>query len=268
MTFLYKSSATVCLVALCGIQSVAADTTYKFTVENVSGDAYLAANLARNGQLPVHISEVAEANDLVASLTELISDKPITESCDDMQFGVELKKVFHEFFEYTGNNDYREVLQAALTAGLDTFKETYPQDVSKWAELWENEEFASLAYLLGSTSTRIGCVVGKCAIEETATRETGGPEDPPEDPPEEPPAKPTVTATDKAVLFCKLDPSTQENTAPFSEDYFKALIARETSLTDMTENDLQPSVELGAAPAAVPTILIAGLVAMLTTGFA
>ena len=139
MTFLRNSAATICLV-LCGLQSAAVNTTYKFTVENVSGGeqiinptlqslyafphiaflpsrllihcgrphtgfvfvclclcscvcvagAYLAANLARNGQLPVHISQVAEANDLVTSLTELISDKTITESCDEMQFDEEL----------------------------------------------------------------------------------------------------------------------------------------------------------------------------------
>ncbi|CDJ45645.1 hypothetical protein EBH_0042230 [Eimeria brunetti] len=52
--------------------------------------------------------------------------------------------------------------------------------------------------------------------------------------------------------------------ALFNEDYFTGLIARTTELADMTEEDLKAPTNDGTAATAVPTVIFAGLVAMLT----
>ena len=46
-----------------------------------------------------------------------------------------------------------------------------------------------------------------------------------------------------------------------SKEYYEALIARQTLLTAMTEEDLKVPVQ-GAAAAAVPSLLVAGLTAI------
>lgn len=78
---------------------------------------------------------------------------------------------------------------------------TYPTDGQKWTGLWQKEPVSSLAYLLGSTSTQIGCAIGRCT---TVVPDDDGD-----------PSEPTVTPTKYALLFCKLIPAAQENTAPF-----------------------------------------------------
>ncbi|CDJ35402.1 uncharacterized protein EMH_0097240 [Eimeria mitis] len=77
----------------------------------------MSVNLARNGKLPVHISEVARDEGLVTALKAQV------------------------------------VEDGALTGG--TNKE-YPKDEAAWGKIWAEEEGSSLAYLLGSTSTTIG----------------------------------------------------------------------------------------------------------------
>ncbi|CDJ45650.1 hypothetical protein EBH_0047790 [Eimeria brunetti] len=210
MVPLYGTAAAVCLVALYGLRSVAAQqqagqqTTYKLKVQEVTEviaallsyprllylfacvvfgeDAYLAVNLARNGKLPVRIKEVSEDKDLVAELEETVEPggdeargaEIDSESCKTLINSATFKEMFRQAFDYPTDTDatpnYRQMLQKALDEGLTLF----------------------------------------------------------------------------------------------SEDYFTGLIARTTQLEDMTDEDLKAPTNDGAAAAAVPTILLAGLGAMLT----
>ncbi|CDJ28150.1 uncharacterized protein EMH_0099010 [Eimeria mitis] len=215
MAPLYKTTAAVCLVALCGLHTEASTPTYKFTVEDVQADAYLSANLARNGKLLVRISVVAEDDTLVNSLRSTLEGTTGDNAgaCKGL-ITPDLKETFHHNFVYQADADttpnYRHLLQEAVEAGLAAFEnKTYPQTKTEWQKIWSKDAGANLAYLLGSDSTRIGCLIG-------------------------------------------------------SEEYFNGLLARTTELKDMTADDLQTPVGDGAEAAAVPTILIAGLVAMLT----
>ncbi|CDJ35629.1 uncharacterized protein EMH_0099020 [Eimeria mitis] len=141
MASFYKTAAAMCLVALGVLQSHAQgdndngggegdSTTYKFTVVNVDEDAYLSANLARNGKLPVHISEVTKDESLVTELTGEVTKAtaevdPDAEDCTALMTA-ELKERFHYSFEHAPESeasfDYRELLQKALEAGLTVFK--------------------------------------------------------------------------------------------------------------------------------------------------
>ncbi|CDJ28200.1 uncharacterized protein EMH_0038720 [Eimeria mitis] len=200
MASLYKTAAVVCVVALSGLKSEAqpVSAAYKFTVVNVDEDAYVAANLARNGKLPVHISGVTKDSSLVSTLTENVTSA--TGEADAPE-----------------TPNYRKLLQEALEKGLQVF------------------------------NTQIGCVIGKCTKEPVDANVLDND---------------TGTTTEKAALFCKLQPAATANQAAFDEEYFNGLITRKTALADMTEDDLKASVGNGAAAAAVPTILIAGLLAM------
>ncbi|CDJ54044.1 hypothetical protein, conserved [Eimeria brunetti] len=247
------TAAAVCLVALSGLQpGVAGSTTYKFTVESVTEDAYLAANLARNGKLRVHVNEVATEQNLVTALkAKLQQDDALTGGpCDQMKVNSVLKDMFYQSFDYPDSTtpDYRQLLQDALKAGLDVFKDSkYPQTDTAWGDVWGQDAGASLGYLLGSNSTQIGCVIGKCTTVE---------------PNEEEPTSPIETPTEKAMLFCELSPAPVKGKAPFDEEYFSGLIARTTLLKDMTEDDLKAPAENSDASAVVPTTLIAGFAAM------
>ncbi|CDJ27905.1 uncharacterized protein EMH_0035990 [Eimeria mitis] len=130
MAPLYKTAAVVCLVALCGLQAEASTPTYKFTVEDVQEDAYLAANLARNGKLPVHISEVTKDDNLVSTLeAKVSSEEPPTAANCTALITAQLKERFHYSFEHEpasqASPDYRQLLQDALDEGLKTFNEEY-----------------------------------------------------------------------------------------------------------------------------------------------
>ncbi|CDJ45647.1 hypothetical protein EBH_0044460 [Eimeria brunetti] len=294
----YGTAAAVGLVALSGIRAVAAQQdpqqqiTYKLTLENVTEDAYLAVNLARNGNLPVHIKEVAEDKNLVSKLEGVVTgvgaveagpdgEEP-SESCKTLINSEHFDEVFRQAFEYPAGDgatpNYRQTLQEALKGGLALFREfltitfalcfvfctyllqsnQYPVDETAWGKIWEKDAGASLGYLLGSNSTQVGCVIGRCtkvttpgeanrsAVEKTVKS-----------------GDPVETPTSKAVLLCQLEPAADRNTAPFDEDYFVGLIARKTELANMTEEDLKAPANDGTAAAAVPTILFAGLVAML-----
>ncbi|CDJ45623.1 SAG family member [Eimeria brunetti] len=253
----YKTAAAVCLVALYGLQSDAAGktTTYKFKAVDVDDEAYVAARLVRNGKLAVHISEVAKDADLVSGLQKKVAPTAAqgkqsgtsTESCKKVMEESALKDIFHRAFTYKESNNYRELFQKALDAGIAVFKENGYQN--KWEEIWESDDGASLAYLLGSNSTKIGCVVGQCIKVETDTTDD---------------SDPTEESTGDDVLFCELSPAAKKNEAPFDEDYFNGLIARTAQIAQMTEEDLQSSSNDGTAAAAVPTTLAAGVVAMLT----
>ncbi|CDJ32579.1 uncharacterized protein EMH_0076100 [Eimeria mitis] len=232
MASFYKTAAAVCLVALGVLQSEAqqgtgggqgGSTTYKFKVVEVDEDAYLSANLARNGKLPVHISEVTKDDDLVTALTAEVTPKEqqTAQNCTAL-ITTELKGRFHYSFEHAPESeasfDYRQLLQGALEAGLKVFKCT--QVVTQ----------------------------GSAGLLNEGGEGQGGP---------------TETPTNHAVLFCDLKPAAVKDSAPFDEEYFNGLIERTTQLKDMTKDDLKNSVGNGPV-ATASTILIAGLVAMLT----
>ncbi|CDJ27795.1 uncharacterized protein EMH_0034870 [Eimeria mitis] len=139
MASFYKTATAVCLVALGVLQSEAQQgsgrgggesTTYKFKVVEVDEDAYLAANLARNGKLPVHISEVTKDESLVTDLAAEVTPEvpPTAENCTAL-ITPKLKARFHYSFEHDPNSessfDYRQLLQEALEAGLKVFNEEY-----------------------------------------------------------------------------------------------------------------------------------------------
>ncbi|CDJ45630.1 SAG family member [Eimeria brunetti] len=265
MASLYRTAAAVCLVGLYGLQSEAAGTTitYKFTPIVVDDAGYVAANLVRNGKLPVHISAVAKDDNLVSTLTETVKTKEskvpvenerdtIDKTCSVLVEPEGLKDIFHYTFEYNdsaskSSPNYRELLQKALEAGLEIFKNAEYQN--NWGKIWNDDAGGSLAYLLGANSTTIGCVIGQCTTEKSTN--PGG-------------RSSTATPTGNAVLFCTLKPAAQKGEAPFDDEYFTGLIARTAKLADMTEEDLKAPTNDGTAAAAVPTLLAAGLVAVLT----
>ncbi|CDJ45641.1 SAG family member [Eimeria brunetti] len=260
MASLFRTAAAVCLVALNGLQSQATTTiTYKFTPVAVDDAAYLAANLVRNGQLPVHINEVTKGNSLVSALEQEVKSKTNEKqeaeatdpTCSELVKPEGLKDIFHYTFAYQEKPNYRELLQEALNAGLTVFKNAEYQN--QWDTIWGVDAGGSLAYLLGANSTTIGCIIGEC----TTLKSGGGDRQ-----------IQTESKTGKAVLFCELDPETEKNKAPFDDEYFKGLIARTALLADMTEEDLKAPTNGSTAVAAVPTILAAGLVVTLTAVFA
>ncbi|CDJ32253.1 SAG family member [Eimeria mitis] len=113
---------------------------------------------------------------------------------------------------------------------------SYPDN---WQEFWTIPEGANLASLLWSNSTKVGCAVGICTEGTQENR----------------------NITESAYLFCQMDPPAEENKAPFDKEYYEALKERKTLLTAMTEEDLKAPVQ-GAAVAAVPSLLVAGLTAI------
>ncbi|CDJ45627.1 SAG family member [Eimeria brunetti] len=257
----YKSAAATCLVALYALQPVAADPTitYKFKAVNAEDDAYLAAKLVRNGKLPVHISEVAKNEDLVLGLQKKVAPSEdqeeqsgtSSESCQKLMETSGLKDIFHHAFPDSESYNYSELFQEALDQGLAVFKENGYQN--KWDKIWKSDAGASLAYLLASNSTMIGCVIGKCIKETTqADSEPHSTEEP----------------TGEDVLFCELRPAADKSKAPFDEEYFNGLIARTDKLASMTEDDLKAPSNDATAAAAVHTILAAGLIAMLVAASA
>ncbi|CDJ45632.1 hypothetical protein EBH_0027790 [Eimeria brunetti] len=134
MASLYKTAAAVCLVALYGLRSEATNqTTYKFKAFKVEDAGYLAANLVRNGKLPVHISEVSKDDGLVSTLTRKVelkgidkqTDEATDDTCKELVEALSLKDIFHLSFDYTDSPNYRELLQKALDAGIKVFPEEY-----------------------------------------------------------------------------------------------------------------------------------------------
>ncbi|CDJ45640.1 SAG family member [Eimeria brunetti] len=256
MASLYKTALAVCLLGHYGLQTEAAATiTYKFTPVDVDDAGYLAANLVRNGKLPVHISTVEKAESIVTALTNKVKSRTATKNesdvsdgaCDELVKQDEVKDIFHYTFDYEEGLDYSKLLQKALDAGLEVFKET--QNQNKWETIWQDGDGANLAYLLGANSTTIGCVIGQCTTKtnQAPSRET-----------------PDGSTTGKAVLFCELKPAADKGKAPFDDEYFNGLIARTAKLADMTEEDLKAPSNDGTAAAAAPTILAAGFVAVLS----
>ncbi|CDJ45605.1 SAG family member [Eimeria brunetti] len=227
--------AAVGLVASSGLQSVAgSQKTYKWTADPVTDEAYFSVNLARNGKLPVHINEVKADAQLVDSLKTK-------------------KDLFYSDFTGQGEADYRQLLQTSLEKGLKVFeKKEYPKTAEEWQQTWENADFANLAYLLNSNSTTVGCIIGKCTGEETGTPGAAGPA-----------GRDADTTVEMAVLICNLHPAATKDKAPFDEEYFTGLIARTAKLTGMTADDLKAPTNDGTAAAAIPTIMLAGLLATL-----
>ncbi|CDJ54293.1 SAG family member [Eimeria brunetti] len=276
MASLYRTAAAICLAALCGLKSEAMeDPKYKFTAAEVTEDAYVTVKLVRNGQLPVHVKEVARDEKLATTLKESIeaNEELAKTTCKSSEIQ-NLKTMFHYIFDYDANPDYRKLLQDALDKGLTVFKEKKSANAENaWVEIWKDDAGANLAYLLGSNSTAIACVIGKCTKVEagssggdgeggagggggggrisTHLREGRSQQN-------------DETSAEKAALFCELSPAAQADEAPFTEEYYNGLIARTASLKEMTEDDLKAPSNDGVAPGAIPAVLIAGFLAMLT----
>ncbi|CDJ28153.1 uncharacterized protein EMH_0099340 [Eimeria mitis] len=167
MASLYKAAAAVCLVAACGLQSAAADTkNYKFTAEDVTEEAYLAANLARNGQLPVHVSEVSEDKNIVTTLTGKVnSAEARTDATCNELIASDLKATFHHAFEYDADTstNYRQFLQAALDKGLAIFDEEYFNGLIERTTLLKDMTADDLKLSVGNgaEAVRFGCYAGR-----------------------------------------------------------------------------------------------------------
>ncbi|CDJ45615.1 hypothetical protein EBH_0008900 [Eimeria brunetti] len=114
----YKTAAAVCLVALSGLQTAAGDTTYKFKAVDVD---------------EVHINEVVKDESVVSTLKKKVEPTPTVKQVgkasenprDAVMEANNLKDIFHYTFNYTAQPSYPELLQGALDAGLDVFKEEY-----------------------------------------------------------------------------------------------------------------------------------------------
>ncbi|CDJ45616.1 SAG family member [Eimeria brunetti] len=185
-----------------------------------------------------------------------------------------LKDIFHYTFDYPSDSsqsspNYSDLLQQALDKLLPsprsltiTFVPRHAECFSffgangyqgKWKEIWDNDAGANLAYLLWSNSTKIGCVVGECKEVQNLDDNR---------------RFQTETATRKSTLFRKLSPEAAKGQPPFDQEYFDGLIARSTKLANLTDEDLEaPSNGTNAAAPAVPTVLTAGLDAILAAVF-
>ncbi|CDJ32330.1 SAG family member [Eimeria mitis] len=195
----------------------------QYQVQVADKDAYTSVNLARVGQMSVRIGVLTENSDLAEGL------KTTSPPTKKTKFVAQLPE--------SEDQKYRQAVQNALQAGLDVLT-SYPEN-DVWTTFWEDPAGANLARLLWSKSTKVGCGVGTC---------TGGEEA----------RTPEQTVT---FLVCQMEPAAEANTAPFDKEYYEALKERKTSLTEMTDEDLKAPVQGGAA-AAVPSLLVAGLTAI------
>ncbi|CDJ45619.1 hypothetical protein EBH_0013350 [Eimeria brunetti] len=168
------TGVAVCLVALYGLQSdaVGTTTTYEFKAVDVDEDAYLAANLARNGKLPVRISEVAKDASLVSTLKEKvesqivgIQDNPATiDSCDALIKASNLADIFHHSFDYEQSPNYLKLLQAALDAGVQVFNEEYCNGlVARTAQLTDiTEQDLKAPSSDGTATAAVSTILAAC----------------------------------------------------------------------------------------------------------
>ncbi|CDJ27796.1 uncharacterized protein EMH_0034880 [Eimeria mitis] len=118
MSSIYKAVATVCFVALWGLHTTSAEDPYLYEVitEDVSEEAYLAANLVRNGKLPVHIGNVVKDESLVTTLKRADQGAPafIEGPCNEVTVKAGGLEMFHHIFDYHANPDYQAYLAANL----------------------------------------------------------------------------------------------------------------------------------------------------------
>ncbi|CDJ34025.1 SAG family member [Eimeria mitis] len=238
---IFKRAAVACLVALSGLEPATAATPPQFTVHDAGEDAYLSVNLARVGQMSVRISQLTKDDELIESVRGTLAgtdgERTVT-TCADTISELKKQKSFVAQFTKEDDRNYRQSVQEALTTGLKLM-ESYPTTDDEWKELWKKPDGVNLASLLWSNSTNIGCAVGICTEGTQGDR----------------------TTTKTAYLFCQMDPAAEENKAPFDKEYYEALTARKTLLTAMTEEDLKTPSN-GAAPVAVPSLVLAGLTAI------
>ncbi|CDJ26950.1 SAG family member [Eimeria mitis] len=243
---IFKGAAVVCLAALSGLQPAAGDL--QFNVETADkgkhlllGDAYTSLNLARVGHMSVRIGILTENSELAEGLKDAFTPAAYAAPANTCEGAIaELKKTkFTAKLTESGDQKYRQAVQKALEAGLNELQ-SYPDSEEKWREFWENADGANLAHLLWTNSTGVGCAVGTCTQGGDQNRTAG---------------------TSIAFLFCEMKPAAVENKAPFDKEYYEALTERKTPLTQMTEEDLKVPVQGGAA-AAVPSLLVAGLTAI------
>ncbi|CDJ60865.1 SAG family member [Eimeria maxima] len=234
----FKASA-LCLVALCGMQSGADAKALTFVVKPVGDDAYTTLNLARNGDLTVNINSLERKSTLEETLKTALntSATALTGSeCSSMQFHSTLDKTtLHTGYSKAAGPDYRQMIQKVLDDGLKVGDlASYP---SSWTNVWSDANGANLANLLWSKSNGVGCALAVCAED--------------------------AAETDTAFLVCQMDPAPQLNNAPFEKPYYLALKERTTKLKDMKEEELKGTT--GGSSIAVPSVLLASLVALIAT---
>ncbi|CDJ45606.1 SAG family member [Eimeria brunetti] len=255
MISFYKKITAVCLVASAGFHSVAGGTTtYKWTAEDVTDDAYLSVKLARNGRLPVHINDIATDGELVTSLKKIIGNEEGSSetTCQELiESKVKREDIFYSVVSSQGEPDYRQSLQTSLEEGFKAFEpKKYPKTADEWQKIWGNKAGANLAYLLSSNSMKVGCIIGKCTAVQTGSQ--GGAR------------RQAKTQPEIAVLLCDLQPAATKYQAPFDGEYFAGLVARTAKLADMTATDLKAPTNDGSAQAAIPSIVFAALAAVVT----
>ncbi|CDJ65425.1 SAG family member [Eimeria necatrix] len=122
----------------------------------------------------------------------------------------------------------------SVTSATVSLRTTYPKDGKFTEAPWNDTQVVNILHVLWSASTEVGCAV-------------------------------TTKCTDKQLLVCQMTPK-GGNGVPFSEEFYKALVSRTDSIESMTEADLKTGSNSGSA--AVPSVLLAGLVAMLATAAA
>nr|QIS60148.1 surface antigen 4 [Eimeria stiedai] len=129
--------------------------------------------------------------------------------------------------------NYKNLVQTVLTKGLGVLAQQSSSGNTGWTQgFWsQNADAANLGYLMWSGSVSVGCAV------------TDGCED------------------NKFLILCLFNPTAAGDVAPFDENVYKALVARTTLLTQMTESDLQAAGS--GAVMGLPSLLLAGFVAAL-----
>ncbi|CDI74155.1 SAG family member [Eimeria praecox] len=197
-------------------------------------------------QLPVRINALTTDETLVTNLKQALNGTPskVTgTSCTAMEVDDTFEKTKF-YLNFTKESDktpnYRQMVENVINNGL-ILMQTYPTTDQEWKNFWGQPGGANMANLLWANSTTIGCAVGVC------TEVTDGS---------------STQTTDKAILFCQMNPEPQQDKPPFSKDYYEALSQRETSLVDMTPEDLKAPSKGGSA-VAVPSVLLAGMAAIL-----
>ncbi|CDJ37354.1 SAG family member [Eimeria tenella] len=229
-------SAALCFMALCGLKSAHAaggggGSAASPTPVAAGDDVYLALNLARRGRLAVRLNALTKQQTLVDSLLKSI---PTTVGNDCGKIDSVTSQTASGFVAtFTTEPNYKKLVQDALSAALKKMTK-YPTDDKFNVAPWTDAEVANILHVLSSASTEVGCAV-------------------------------TTKCASKQLLVCQMNPKLGTG-APFSEEFFKALQSRSDSIEDMTEADLKTGSNSGIV--AVPSVLFAGLVAMLATAAA
>lgn len=225
-----KHAAAVCLVALCTVQSARAEVP----AAQAAADAVLVTvNLARTGKLTVLIPVVEADSTLVqaaiSALPNLAGDACGNSATAQSQTAGGF--IIH-FPANDTNPNYADLIDSALDDGLAALA-SYPSDM--WgAGIWLSSADANnIGYLLSQNSTKAGCAITKCS-------------------------------EGNQLVLCRFSPGPVDGQAVFSKDYYTGIKARTVPLSDMTAADINYGSSSGGGNVVVPSVLVGGLLAMLT----